>query len=584
MKGITAVIPVRKGSVRCKHKNIRGFSRSTLLEMKIKTLKSVHHISEIIVSSDCDTMLSIAERCGVKTHKREPYYASSECPNYEYWEHIAQTVGVYSDFMMVNCVSPFVDNVIIDKLINKYITDDTISSIVTVNRQKKFFYDMETSEPVNFDNNNAPNSQQLKALGEITFGVCICNRYEIIKSKCIYGVKPYLYVLDSIQSIDIDNPYEFIISELLQNHDITNTMTTKIILEKRKRTELLDCTIRDGGYLNNWEFTLDEVRDCYKSISQAGYDYFEIGFKTNKELLAGKGRWCYCSEEDVDLVANSFNGCKIAVMAKMGTFRISDFKCKDKSNISMIRVLIARSHCIGDTLICEYDEKDIINTKSTCIELMALGYEVTLNFGCGDLINDNEIETICRHFHDVPLKALYLADTYGGFDDISLPKQIHKFYRGMELYGGFKSSFGFHCHDNGQNSIHKTNLAIFHGCTMVDTCIGGLGRGAGNLKSEIFLCNMYESGYIGIGNIVSVIKWYSKYIMSKNEYSMQKYPNYHPYYVLSGVLSLHPNYILEILQNYDSSVEEDITLIMKLNDYTIETNARNYDATLIKRM
>ena len=63
--------------------------------------------------------------------------------------------------------------------------------------------------------------------------------------------------------------------------------------------ELLDCTIRDGGYLNNWNYTNDEVLDCYKSVTRAGIDYFEIGFKTNENLLPGKGKWCYSREEDI---------------------------------------------------------------------------------------------------------------------------------------------------------------------------------------------------------------------------------------------------------------------------------------------
>lgn len=49
------------------------------------------------------------------------------------------------------------------------------------------------------------------------------------------------------------------------------------------KIKLLDCTIRDGGYVNNWEFSDIEVKECYKSVSQAGFNYFEIGFRTNKK-------------------------------------------------------------------------------------------------------------------------------------------------------------------------------------------------------------------------------------------------------------------------------------------------------------
>ena len=105
----------------------------------------------------------------------------------------------------------------------------------------------------------------------------------------------------------------------MYKNNIIDEQICDLILKKRsKKLELLDCTIRDGGYLNNWNFTPDEVLDCYKSVSQSGYSYFEIGFKTNRKYLLDKGEWCYCDEESINKIANKYKGCKIAVMAKIG--------------------------------------------------------------------------------------------------------------------------------------------------------------------------------------------------------------------------------------------------------------------------
>ena len=71
------MLPVRKGSVRVKHKNIKPFGDTSLLELKINTLKKVSTIDEIIVNSDCDNMLGIAKEMGVSTYKRDEYYARS---------------------------------------------------------------------------------------------------------------------------------------------------------------------------------------------------------------------------------------------------------------------------------------------------------------------------------------------------------------------------------------------------------------------------------------------------------------------------------------------------------------------------
>ena len=106
--------------------------------------------------------------------------------------------------------------------------------------------------------------------------------------------------------------------------------------------ELLDCTIRDGGYVNNWEFTEEEVKNCYKCVSEAGFSYFEIGFRTNKNNK-GKGKWFYCDESDVVNIKNSFiNGCKISIMTRIENINLDleSFLPKEKSCIDLVRVFL----------------------------------------------------------------------------------------------------------------------------------------------------------------------------------------------------------------------------------------------------
>ena len=85
---LTAVIPVRAGSQRVKNKNTKPFADSNLLKIKLETLKKISMIDNIVVNSDSDEMLDIALSYGVSTHKREEYYASSECDNSEFFKHM----------------------------------------------------------------------------------------------------------------------------------------------------------------------------------------------------------------------------------------------------------------------------------------------------------------------------------------------------------------------------------------------------------------------------------------------------------------------------------------------------------------
>ena len=89
---LTAVIPVRKGSQRVKNKNLKPFADSTLLDIKIETLKKVIGLDEIVVSSDSQEMLDIARKHNVTAHRREDYYASSEVNNSDFMVNLSTSV------------------------------------------------------------------------------------------------------------------------------------------------------------------------------------------------------------------------------------------------------------------------------------------------------------------------------------------------------------------------------------------------------------------------------------------------------------------------------------------------------------
>ena len=86
---LTAIIPVRAGSQRVKNKNLKPFAGTTLLEIKIETLKKVQGIDEIIVSSDSDEMLTIAEKHNVSTHKRDEHFASNIVNNSDFMQNLS---------------------------------------------------------------------------------------------------------------------------------------------------------------------------------------------------------------------------------------------------------------------------------------------------------------------------------------------------------------------------------------------------------------------------------------------------------------------------------------------------------------
>ena len=573
---ITAVIPVRKGSTRCKNKNIRKFSDTNLLKLKIETLKKVKGIDKILVSSNCNIMLGIGKEMGVDTHKRDEKFCTSWCSGSDFIINLAEQVK--TEYILYStCVTPLISHKLIQKCINFKDKLVVYDSLVISNIFKNFLWN--ENNPINYELNDSPPSQNLPEYYVPNFSACLISCKNCIKFRNIIGKKPYFVKSDVISGIDIDENSDFINAEILYKENILNEDICKLILEKRKdKIELLDCTIRDGGYLNNWNFSDQEVIDCYKAVSDAGYKYFEIGFKTNKLLLQNKGKWCYCSEEDINKISNFYSGCNIVVMAKVGTVTIDDFIPKKNSNINMVRVLIPRSKKEGNFQKSNYDLEIIKKGKILCEQLLEYGYEVCLNLGCGDIISDEEISMIISEFYNINLKCIYLADTYGGFNSKNLPTQLHKFYQELDKYDS-ELTFGFHSHNNNEDALEKTKTAIFHGCSIVDSCIGGLGRGAGNLKSEQLLTYIYKD-YDYVNKVKPIIKYFNKYILSKNKYNENLYCLQHPYFIISSILSLHPNYISDIL-NLNKTIDEDIDLILKIDKYTKENNERNYNKNLI---
>lgn len=210
-KKLTAILPVRMGSQRIPNKNFRPFCGSSLFEMKLQRLASLDFLDEVIVSSDSAEALEIAERHGVKTHLRDNYYASSKCTNSEFFLRFLNITD--ADYIMYSpCTSPLITEDSYQRIINSfYDIGDQYDSIATVKMVKEHMW-LE-GKPLNYNPANSPNSQDLPEIYSLTYGVNIISREALEKNKNIIGQRPKFYILDGIESIDIDNMEEFEMAE-----------------------------------------------------------------------------------------------------------------------------------------------------------------------------------------------------------------------------------------------------------------------------------------------------------------------------------------------------------------------------------
>lgn len=225
---ITAVIPIRTGSQRVKDKNLRAFADTNLMELKIKNLLQVPELTSIVVNTNSELAIEIVNksyRGGVATHRREEYYASSQCSGSEFFRHLGEVTDT-DIFVYCPCTSPFIKPETVSQCINQFISTSDYDCLATVSSVKEFLW--LDGNPMNYDPAHAPNSQDLPDVVALNFGVTVVRKEDLIKNSNIIGKNPQFVKTSDIESIDIDTPLDFYIAEQLYK---------KLVIEKKRLLE-----------------------------------------------------------------------------------------------------------------------------------------------------------------------------------------------------------------------------------------------------------------------------------------------------------------------------------------------------------
>jgi len=522
---ITAVIGVRKGSERIVNKNIKPFNDTSLLENKIKTLQKVKNLDEIVVTTDCDKMYSLAETLGVTPMRRPDYYTSNDCPGSENLKFIAEQVD--TDYILYTPVtSPLVKSETYEDIITTFRNlDSKYDSVVTMNYLKDFLW--EDDKPLNYDPLNCPRSQDMESVFRLNFGGCLLPREMMIKNKYVVGDNPYWYELTETEGIDVDVPFDFNIAELIYEKNIKEQI-------EKKRVKVLDCTIRDGGFENNFSFTIEDVKRALKTSSDVGYDYFEIGYLTNPELVKkDAGIWKNIPFDLVSEIKNDVKpNCKISVMIDSWRYDIKNLIPSSETDIDLIRV-------------CSYEEQ-LDDSLEMCREIKRLGYEVSLNVICTSYIDiDSFVKVREKLLTEDFLDFLCFADSYGALTP-DYVRKIITIFRNMNP----NVLIGFHSHDNMSMSMANTITAIENGADMVDGTYTGIGRGGGNLRLE--LLTLYLSLNKGYQfNLNSLFEYLDVYITDETRKKRTKE-------AICGMLNVHPYRLEEIKEKSISNIFEEL--------------------------
>lgn len=242
----------------------------------------------------------------------------------------------------------------------------------------------------------------------------------------------------------------------------------------RPDIKVMDCTIRDGGLMNNHKFSHDFVKAVYGACVEAGVDYMEMGYKNSKKDFPTSkyGAWKYCDEEDLRKVVGDNNtGLKLSAMADAEK---SDYKNdilpKADSVLDMIRVAnYIHQIPLAIEMIHDAHEK---------------GYETTCNLMAVSKLADKAIVEALEALAQSPVGTVYIVDSFGAL----YPEQVRRLTAlFMDTLKGSGKKLGIHTHNNQSLGFANTTEALIYGANMGDASLAGFGRGAGNCQTELLL-------------------------------------------------------------------------------------------------
>jgi 4-hydroxy 2-oxovalerate aldolase len=235
-------------------------------------------------------------------------------------------------------------------------------------------------------------------------------------------------------------------------------------LSYRPEIKVVDCTIRDGGLMNDHHFDDKIVKVVYDACVAAGIDYMELGYKASRKgIKVGEhGCWKYCQEEDLRrIVGENKTDLKLAVMADAERCDYhEDIPPKKKSVVDLIRVATYISQ-IPTALDMVKDAHD-------------KGYETTINLMAASIVPESELDEGLEMFARSEAKAIYVVDSFGALYSEKVHHLVKKYLHYCKSAG---KEVGIHMHNNMQLAFANTIEGIILGANYLDATMAGLGRG-----------------------------------------------------------------------------------------------------------
>lgn len=324
---------------------------------------------------------------------------------------------------------------------------------------------------------------------------------------------------------------------------------------------ILDCTLRDGGYCNEWKFGFDNAIKITSGLQEAGIEIIECGFITSRVIYNPEVTKYNTVEEIARVIPQNRDGKLFVVMMNYGEYNVDDLPPYDGTSVDGIRVAFHKKNLMEALAVCE-----IIKEKGYLVFIQAM---VSLAY------SDEEFLAMIRRVNGFKPYAFYIVDSFG----MMKGKDLTRLFYVVEHNLDNDIWIGFHSHNNMQLAFSNAQTLInvqTNRNLIIDSSIYGMGRGAGNLNTELLLEYLNENAgkKYNLNPLLILIDEILNEFYQKN-YWGYSLPNY-----ISAAHNAHPNYA-RYLDDKKTLTIEGMNNIFDLMD---EDKKVSYDKAYIEEL
>ena len=327
------------------------------------------------------------------------------------------------------------------------------------------------------------------------------------------------------------------------------------------KIQVLDCTLRDGGYCNNCRFGFENEKKIIHGLVEANVDIIECGFLMNTVEYDQDVTRFTSLDEVAKIIPKDKEGKTFVMLTDYGKYRPEDLPEYDGVSVDGLRVA--------------FHKKDRIAALKECKKIKNKGYKVFVQVMVSLSYTDEEFLDLIRRVNELEPYAFYIVDSFG----MMKRKDLTRLFYLVEHNLNEKIKIGFHSHNNMQLAYSNAqSLVDLHSDRdlIIDSSVYGMGRGAGNLNTELFVqyLNDNADGNYDIKPLLSIIDEILNAFYQRN-YWGYSLPNY-----LSAAHNAHPNYA-GYLDDKKTLTVENMNEIFDMMD---EDKKVSYDKDYIEQL